>query len=393
MRNKIIVFLFFASSVLLLLSCNDSPTDLGSNLLNQDGVQITRFDSSVDSMYQTSSSYKIVKSLTSSSWLLLGKAENITSQILMKFVFSQPDSIKQDIVDDNISILDSWIDLHKTYTFGDSNSTFDYEAYKVNSDWSSFTFTSDSFPHLSYDNLNLASSKSVSGDTLYSFRIDHALVKSWLQNYVDTLLAPNNGLLLSPAANCQHLVGFQAYNAYDINDPILKIVVQKSGSYIDTLTGFVGSDLSIVLGDLPSVGSTNIAIQPSLCAEGKLYFDMSAIPANSTINSATLTLSLDSSKTVTGSSYNNSLSVYPYSDSTKKEVYTNYGYVLSRSGNTFTGSITNIVRLFNNRISNQGIVIQAAQETEAAEIFAIFGSNASDKLKRPRLEIVYSRKK
>ena len=106
MRNKIIVFLFFASSVLLLLSCNDSPTDLGSNLLNQDGVQITRFDSSVDSMYQTSSSYKIVKSLTSSSWLLLGKAENITSHILMKFVFSQPDSIKQDIVDDNISILD-----------------------------------------------------------------------------------------------------------------------------------------------------------------------------------------------------------------------------------------------------------------------------------------------
>jgi hypothetical protein len=392
-RNKIFVLIVFVSSVLLFLSCNDSPTDIGSDLLTQDGVQISKFDSSIDSIYQASSSYKNVKSLSSSNSLLLGKAENITSHVLFKFVFSEPDSIKKDISNDSLNILDSWIELYKTYTFGDSTNNFNYEAYKVNTDWSSYTFTSDSFPNLQYDKIDLASSKKIDSDTVYSFKVDKDLVKSWLQNYTDTTIAKNYGLLLSPTDDCQHIVGFQAYNAYDLNDPILRIVVQKEGSYIDTLIGYVASDLSIVLGNEPSVGTSDIAIQPSLCSEGKLYFDFSAIPPNSVINSATLTLTLNTSKTVTGSSYNSSLSIYPFSDSTKKEVYSGYGYTLSRSGNTFTGSITNIVRAYNNHLSNQGMVVLATNEIEGAEIFAIYGSNAVDISNRPRLQIVYSRKK
>ncbi len=55
----------------------------------------------------------------------------------MKFVFAFPDSIKEDILNNNITIKDSWIELHKSYLFGDSTSSFDYYVYKVNNFWTS----------------------------------------------------------------------------------------------------------------------------------------------------------------------------------------------------------------------------------------------------------------
>jgi hypothetical protein len=39
------------------------------------------------------------------------------------------------------------------------------------------------------------------------------------------------------------------------------------------------------------------------------------------------------------------------------------------------------------------MVVLATNEIEGAEIFAIYGSNAVDISNRPRLQIVYSRKK
>ena len=100
-KNISLVFLS-AISIFFIVSCNDSPTDLGTKFLSQDGVEVLKLDSSIDTINQTSYSFKNVFPLGSSSQLLLGKAENVTSNVLLSFVFAIPDSIKEELAARNL---------------------------------------------------------------------------------------------------------------------------------------------------------------------------------------------------------------------------------------------------------------------------------------------------
>ena len=393
MINKIFLSFISAITIFLLISCNDSPTDLGVNFLNQDGVSLSKFDTSVDSMLQFSRNFKNVYSLGGSDQLLIGKAENVTAHALIKFIFAIPDSIKSELLARNLTVIDSWVELIKNYRFGDSAATFDYGVYKINSSWTSSKFTADSLATLSYDNTDLSFNRTTENDTVYSFHVDTTLTSSWLQNYVDTTFGSNNGILISPTSNTQKVLGFTAFNTSGVDDPRLRIVVQKPGEYIDTLIGYVASDISSVLGEIQNVGTENLAIQSSLTSEAKLFFDLSVLPKDIVINSAILTLAVDTLQTKTGTNFTNSLRVYLLKDSSKNELNTNFVYTLKRSNATYTGEITNILRAWNNNVSNQGILVKANNEIHGIEIFAVKGSNAAEISKRPKLEIVFSRKK
>jgi len=392
---KNISFIFLSAiSIFFIVSCNDAPTDLGTNFLAQDGVEVLKLDSSIDTISQSSYSFKNVFPLGGSSQLLLGKAENITSNVLLRFAFALPDSIKEELTLRNLTVIDSYIEMYRNYSFGDSNAAFDYNVYKVNEQWSSSSFTADSFAFLDYDNsMDLSFNRTTENDTLYSFQLDTTLTSSWLQNYVDTTVATNYGILLSPIDNTQQVIGFTAFNTSLENVPRLRIVVQKPGEYIDTLLGVIGADVSVVLGDIPNVGPENLAIQSSLTSEAKLFFDFSVVPEDVVINLATLTLTVDTLATKTGSSFTNRLSVYLLDDSASNKLNTNYVYALNRSGSTFTGDITNILRAWNNKVDNQGILIKSTVEFWGLEIFALKGSNAPLIEQKPKLEIVYSRGK
>lgn len=394
MIKNISLFFLSAISIFFIVSCNDSPTDLGTKFLSQDGVEVLKLDSSIDTINQTSYSFKNVFPLGASSQLLLGKAENVTSNVLLLFVFAIPDSIKEELALRNLTVIDSYVEMNKNYSFGDSNAVFDYSVYKVNERWLSSTFTADSFAFLDYDNsVDLSFNRTTANDTVYSFHLDTTLTSSWLQNYVDTTVASNYGILLSPTDNTQKVLGFTAFNVNGQNDPRLRIVVQKPGSYIDTLVGYIASDISVVLGDIPNVGTENIVIQSSLTSEAKLIFDFSVVPEDVVINLATLTLTLDTLATKTGSSFSNRLSVYLLADSVTNKLNPDFVYTLDRSGATFTGDITNILRAWNNRVDNQGLLIKSTLEFWGLETFVLKGSNASLIEQRPRLEIVYSRGK
>jgi len=388
--KKIFLSFILAISVLLLISCNDSPTDLGVEYLNQDGIGVYKIDS--DSIPQQSNYFKRVISLGSSDQLLVGKAENVTAKTLLRFALLVPDSIKTEFTAQNLTVIDAYIELTKEYSFGDSNAVFDYEVYKINNSWSSSSYTADSL--LSFDPIDLSSNRTIDNDSVYAFHINTTLATNWIQNFVDTATAANNGVLLSPTANTQKVVGFTAFNINGINDPRLRIVVQKQGAYTDTLRGIISADISAVFGEPQNTVNENLYIQSSLTSEAKLYFDLSVLPQDAEISSANLTLTVDTLETKTGSTFVNSLRVYMLSDSSKKEVSPAYLYTLSRSGNTFAGKVTEMFKAWNkNNITNQGMLIKASGEIRGVEIFAVKGSNAANLFERPKLEIVYTRKK
>jgi hypothetical protein len=391
--KKLFGSLILLAVINLFNACNDSPTDIGSELLSQDEIEVLKLDSVTDSLYQESKTFKKVYSLSTASEIYLGKAENLTSHLLLKFVFALPDSIKEDIKNNRLSVLSSWVELVKVYSFGDSSAAFEYDAFKINEFWSSTSFTSDSLQFLDVDNIDLSSNPQVKNDSLYSFNLDNTLVSSWLLNNADSSRATNYGILVSPTLNTNKILGFTAYNITATNDPRLKVVINKPGVFTDTITGFISSDLSAIVGDLASVGSENISVQSGLSAHSKLFFDLSNISTNTVINSAKLTLYSDTVLTKMGKPYTNVLRVYLFSDSTANEVNINYASSLSKIGNTYSGDVTSIIRAIINGIDNQGLLIKSLNDLSGVDLYVFKGSNATDYTKRPKLEILYSRKK
>jgi hypothetical protein len=389
LTGSLLFFTFF-----LISSCSDTPTDLGSDLLNPDLIGVVSFNSQTDSVYQRSYSFKKVIPLGGASRVLIGKADNLSANALFVFTFILSDSLKQLVQSDSLNVLSAKVELTPEYTFGDSNATFDYTVHKINSSWVSSTFTADSFlnSNFSYDPNDLSSNKFES-DSIYSFNLDANLVKSWMRYQVDTSLATNNGILILPTPTTNKIVGFVAFNPEISNDTKVKAVVQKVGTTKqDTLTAYVLSDVHVIIGE-NTVSPEKMIVQAGVVSNSYLYFDLSKIPDKAVINYAKLSVELDTLESKFGSGYTNSLSAFLVTNSDSLKLDANNPISLFRNGSRYEGNISTFVRYWLNQKDNQGIVLKAGNETAGVEKFILKGSSYPVYEERPKLEIVYTVRK
>ena len=376
---------------LIHFSCSDSPSSLGSDLLSQDLINILELDSAKDSLFQSASVYKKVIELSSANRLLLGKKDNIEAGILIKFLIFFADSIKQQLTNNELSVLSAKVEFTKNYTFGNSTVPIDFSVHKINNNWST-GFTSDSLAILTYDANDISFSKTFS-DSINGFNFDTQTALNWLKASADSSIPIDNGLYIKPAMSSEKIVGFQALTIEDLTIPSLKIIIQKTGVYSDTLSYFPSVDLSVVSGSLPDVGTENIGIQAGLNSEARLFFDLSSLPKDIVVNYAQLILTVDTIKTITGSSFTNSVRVNYITDSTNLAIDSTFSLFLDRDGSTFKGSVTSFIQRTLIESNNQGLLLSASDKLNGVELFAIKGSNAAALAERPNLQIIYTSKK
>ena len=376
---------------LIHFSCSDSPSSLGSDLLSQDLINILELDSANDSLFQFASVYKKVIELSSANRLLLGKKDNIEAGILIKFLIFFADSIKQQLTNNELSVLSAKVEFTKNYTFGNSTVPIDFSVHKINNNWST-GFTSDSLGILTYDANDISFSKTFS-DSINGFNFDTQTALNWLKASADSSIPIDNGLYIKPAMSSEKIVGFQALTIEDLTIPSLKIIIQKTGVYSDTLSYFPSVDLSVVSGSLPDVGTENIGIQAGLNSEARLFFDLSSLPKDIVVNYAQLILTVDTIKTITGSSFTNSVRVNYITDSTNLAIDSTFSLFLDRDGSTFKGSVTSFIQRTLIESNNQGLLLSASDKLNGVELFAIKGSNAAALAERPNLQIIYTSKK
>jgi hypothetical protein len=385
--NKILFFLFlFITS--LFISCTDEPSSLGIELIGSESISAKIFDTAVDSADQTSSYFKKVIPLGTADWLLIGKRQEITASALMKFVFGLPDSLKNDLKAENINVLDSWIIMRTRYVYTDSMASMNFTVHEVNSSWSSTAFTIDSLSKLNYEPSDVSSQFTIT-DTLYTFHIDGSLPLSWMTNAADKTLESNFGIYLDPTDASNKVVGFQAFTAISSEAAKLFVVIEKPGVYVDTINGFISADISLVDGPLPNLQSDLICTQSSVSIKSKLIFNLESVPPGIIINKAEIFFTPDSTVSVKGSSFNNSLRLY----------YLKYADSLNTEGNPvslpfkdkkYTGDITSFVRNWIDTKNNNGILIESGSPASGLELFALKGSNYAEISERPRLRITYT---
>jgi len=381
-----LIFLFFLA---LLTSCTDEPSSLGIELIGSETISAKIFDTAADSIAQTSSSFKKVIPLGNASWVLIGKYQDITASALMRFVFGLPDSLKNDLKDGNINVLDSWIILRTRYVYTDSLAAMNFTVHKVNSSWSSTAFTIDSLSKLIYEPTDVSSQFTIT-DTLYTFHLDGSLPLAWMKNTADKTLESNYGIYLTPSLSSTKVVGFQSFNAITAEAAKLFVVIEKPGVYIDTLNGFIAADISLVdRPDIPALPAGLMSVQSSVSINSRLTFDLSMVPASVIINKAEIFITPDSVFSIKGSSFTNSLklSYLRFTDSLNVEGNPSF---LSFKDNKYSGDVTLFVRNWINSKENNGILIEAGIPTSGLEFFALKGSDYFEITERPRLKITYT---
>ncbi len=394
MYKKILISLLIIFLFLAISSCSDTPTDLGSELLNPDLIGVTVFDTQKDSAFQSSYSFKKVIKLGGAPRVLIGKTDNLTAHALFVFTFVISDSLKQLVKNDSLNILSAKVELTPDYVYGDSNATFDYSVHKINSEWVSASFTADSFlsAKFNYDPADLSSNRNAS-DSLYTFDLNPNAVKDWLRNQADTSLAKNNGILISPTPSTNKIVGFVAFNPEISNDTKVKAVIQKVGTTRqDTITAYVLSDVHVIIGE-NTVPPEKMIVQAGVVSNSYLYFDLSKIPDKAVVNYAKLSVVLDSLDSKFGSGYTNSLTAYLVTNSDSLKIDEASGESLLKNGKRYEGNISSFVRYWLNQNNNQGIVIKAGNELAGVEKFVLKGSTYPVYEERPKLEIVYTVRK
>ena len=372
-----------------ILSCSDDPSSIGIDLLEGDFVIVSTFDTRDDTVSQSSSFFKEVVPLGLSSNVLIGRRDDLEATTLMDFAFFIDDSLQQDFLDGNITVTHAFIELSPIYTYTDETAEYDFTVHNITSEWSITGFTSDSLANLTYDEDDLSSNKNFT-DSIYTFDLNNEFVLQWIKIAIDSSLGENNGIYIKPTMNTGKVVGFQALTIISSNAAKLKVVIEKQGSYVDTISAFILADVSAIIADLPVLPVEDIGVQASTTIQSKLFFDLSKVPRDIIINKAELILTEDTLSSIKGSSFNPNLTVFLITDSSDLSLDEDRAVALNKENNIYTGDITSFITSWITNEDNQGMVIKPESLIDGLELFAIKGSEYPELSDRPRLRIVFT---
>jgi len=394
--NKL--FRFFMISILIigLISCDDNPTSLGSNLLpNQDLINVTQINSLDAAFEQQARFYNTdTLDLASSTKIFLGKNGNVESTMLMKFLFFFPDSIKKAILGDSLVLKNAFIEMQPIYTKGNSNNSFDFTVHEIAEDWNSLDFTIANLEALQFNSENISSNHDFSNDTLITLDINKTLVENWMKLFSSETQEANYGVYFNFTNTTDKILGFPAISsAEDTRLTRLKLIVEVPNNYTDTLTAIVSSDVHVVKGKLPATNNNNIFVQGGIPIHCNLFIDVSKVPKYSIINKATLKLHVDESESEIGTIKTDYLKVALINDYELSKTNTDYSVINLEldSLSYYTGDITKYVQEWIST-GNNGLKLFTADEVESLNKIAIYGSENTDLKLRPYLEIIYTSK-
>jgi hypothetical protein len=391
LRKLIPSLLLIVLISIIFTSCEDDPSAIGGSLLpGDDKFKFDTLNTQITPIAQRSSFFKDQVDLGAATRVFLGKTADVQSSLLLRFRALLPDSVLNEIKKDSINVLGSWMELYPILTMGDESEPYDFTINKIEEDWLPSNFNKDSLNLLNVGTEDVIISKTIT-DTLITIGLETSLVDLWVQTVFDSV-SQNFGILLKPTDNTNKILGFQGISSSAEKLPVLKVIVEKPGSFTDTLDLPVNADIHVPDGDFPTSTDDSIILQGGLTSKGKLFFDLTnVIPLNATANSAKLVLTIDTLNSFMNNNSSESINYSILSDSAANEIDEGFGTLaLTKSGNQYIDN--NFVQFLNrwlNGVDNQGVRLRINNENSTLSRLKIYGST-SDVEVRPKLIVTYS---
>ena len=388
-------FYLFAVTI-LIVSCGQDPTSVGSELISQnEKIAFQELDSYQANIFQKSANYQENLKFGLSNVVLIGKNSYAESSILMRYRINMPDSLLAFVRSGKYIVKSATMQMIPRYLLGDKTANLNFSVYQVRSNWSPVGFDRDSIPSLVYDPVDVSSGFTVN-DTLVKFNLRNDVVTQWLKYSADSNSAPKNfGLLLKPKSSTQKIVGFYSADASSsTNETILSVILERPSIRQDTLGVSPYFHIYYLTGSLPPLNN-NLILQGGIGLKGTVFFDLSTLPKNIIVNKAFLELNVDTTSTIDGNPSSDSLFAQMLADSTTKKLTKESTVVtiLAKKNKIYTGDIAWMVQKWQNGESNQGILLSLWDEYSSAARIAFYGSKDPNKALRPKLKIIYMQKK
>jgi hypothetical protein len=392
------LFRFFLTAfplIFIFAGCNQEPSSIGADIIGgTDQILFKEFDSNSENIFQRSNNFKKTLRLGSADMLLLGKKDNIESNVLLTFEVFLNDSLKKYFTDNQLIIKSSWFVMKSYYSLGDKNLPFNFSVHKIKSGWSPLGFDSDSLKTLQYDNQNLISNLKET-DSVFTADLNTSVINDWLKIRYSSSGESNYGLLFKPAVDAKRFVGFPAYIiSYETDQPKLYIEFERPSKVRDTIIATPYSDIHSFIGEL-NEEPNYIYNQGGVAVNSNLFFNISSFPKDVIVNKATLELTLDTLKSIDGTPSSDSVNVQLIADSLSNALTTDslYSAVLIKNKNIYSGDITWMVQKWISESTNHGVRLSLYDEYASAARLSFYGSKESNKLLRPRLKIIYTQKR
>lgn len=389
----------FLSLIALFISCSDSPTSIGENLIpDQDKINFVQYDSFTEGIPQQSYSYQEKLKYGSSEKVLLGKSSLGESYILYKFFIYMPDSLLTKLANNELTVTSAKMEMKSTYKLGSASDPFDYSVHQIRKAWTEDGFDKDTLKTFletsQYDLADVSRNRVIAqNDSLLKFDLSTQVVTDWLKAKKDSNFTRNYGLLFKPKAGTNRFFGFDAVYTDGTSTNILLKIKYKWGTLNDSINVAPFWDVHTLVGSKP-VSDNHIYLQGSIGLRSVLSFDISKLPKNIILNKATLELTVDAdlAQTFDGTPASDSITVQTLKDSVTKDLTSDslYSAYLKRTGNVYSGDIAWMIQKWIKGDANQGILLALPDEFSSASRIAIYSSKETNKALRPRLKLTYT---
>lgn len=392
--------------VLVSSGCNEKQSVVGNNLLS-DTLQLTSINSS-DSLplIAGSSSFSKHISLSGTGYVFIGKSGTTESFTLSRL--SVPDSVPDITAADIVSAKMFITPSNPFYAFGDTTSNqLSFTVYKVAKLWATTatldTITPDYIDYTkqlaTYD--GSIPLKDSTGAITIDF--DKEQVIEWFalrKQFGKENDSLNYGIAFVTNTNSTVIRRF-ASGAVGSEDSVqfaeLQITYRKptedTNKVIRMLSAYDGTYTN---SSAPT--DKSITIQGVSAIHSAINFDVSVIPKGVAVHLAGLTLTMDPSRSMSGTTGTDPTIYAEFIDSTSNNLLRQYYGSRLKDGNGnytneyFFPNLNSALEAMVKRNGTGAITLQTqpANYTDRLDKLVFFDSQAADSTKRPRLTVVYS---
>lgn len=399
-HRKLISTFFLVITAIFLYACNEGPTEIGYNLL-EDTTTVQKLTSDDTTIIYDITSQVHSANLFNTGRIFLGKARGIEAVSIIRFA-DIPDTLSY-LQEGDIESVRLYL-YPERYAMGDTiNGTNNFIIKKVNMPWTAqANWDSISVPGFMDYQIASYNEKITLEDTMevMTIDLDKKIIPEWFQLQPDTNIAVvNYGIALLPQDNSSIINSFggEGINTqYMGTSATLRVVYkEKNKNYdIDTLFLYTGINSTFFKPD--NYDSTDIIIQGGLDLQSDLYFDVSMLPPFSGINRVQLELTLNPEKSFSGNLEQTRKIMINYVNDTLNPA-SNYFYFAEpadSNSQVYTAySISSAVQLWN-RGKGKGVLrlngYNFSDQYQKLDRWVFYGNNEPDSTKRPRVKIYYN---
>lgn len=421
---------FFLVSILFTIAlvfgaCNEKPTEIGENLID-DTLVVKTISSENNKLITQSKAYRFEMKSFDVHTVLLGKSDGFISTFLSRFATSMiPDSISNISIDD---IIEAKIFLKPAPYLFSTNSTnnLSFEVKECNNLWQKIPNDSihDNLNYVNYDILfGSGDNPKYIGNTIGSYNgiiempdsteggmisldIDKQyVIDKLLQFDEDKNINTNFGIAFTPQTDCniinQFYIDINADSVVDMSrlQLIYRTKDEENSDRIDTIQIImIGNG---IFTDTPKMPESTIALQDNYDLRTEISLNLDTIPQIAGLIKSELILTLDSNNTILGNQPADSLirlAIFANSDDIEplEAYYSVVGIRDSETGkyvfNSVSGPIEYIIRSggIGSLILYDYQSIKFNKINNKMDRLVFFNEKAENPENRPILRIAYS---